>query len=113
MICTYHLPHHIMELSLWLYFITILTLFSELTAQTYDGRAKGHTTFPTDIPADTKDIRLHHNDINSFADDAFYKFYQLEKSNLGDNPFTQLPNFTQVGDTLKELTMMSCKLTEL
>ena len=102
-----------MELSLWLYVMTIWTLFSELTAQTYDGVNKGHTTFPTDIPANTIEINIHSNNITSFPINAFNKFYQLKKLNIGSNPFTHLPNITPVGDTLKVLWMSNCKLTEL
>ena len=102
-----------MELSLWLCFIVIWTLFSELTAQTYDGAHKGHTAFPTDIPANTIEIYIQGNNINSFPYNAFDKFYQLEKVNIGDNPFTQLPNIIPIGDTLKVLLMGYCKLTEL
>ena len=102
-----------MEISLWLYASAILTLFSELTAQTYSGNSKGHTTFPTDIPANTKYINIHSNNINSFPSNAFDKFYQLEKLNIGNNPFTQLPNIAPVGNTLKILSMLHCKLTEL
>ena len=102
-----------MELSIWLYTIDILSLIAELTAQTYDGRAKGHATFPTDIPADRTQIDLRHNIINSFPDDAFNGFYQLEKLDIGENPFSVMPNFAPVGDTLKVLGMQHCKLTEL
>ena len=102
-----------MDLSLWLYVIIIWTLFSELTAQTYDGANKGHTTFPTDIPANTTDINVEGNSINSVPDDAFNKFYQLEKLSIGHNPFEQLPNLTPIGDTLKILWIRNCKLREL
>ena len=102
-----------MELLLWLYVIIIWTLFSELTAQTYDGANKGHTTFPTDIPANTTEIYIQGNNINSFHYNAFNKFYQLRKLNIGFNPFTELPNLTPIGDTLKVLWMSHCKLTEL
>ena len=104
-----------MELSLWLYVIDIiiLTLFSELAAQTYGGSNQGHTTFPTDIPADTKVIYVANNYINSFPDDAFNELYQLETLYIGNNPFTQMPDLAPVGDTLKALFMNLCKLTEL
>ena len=102
-----------MELSLWLCFIAIWTLFDELTAQTYDGAYKGHTTFPTDIPANTKEIDVDNNNIDSFPYNAFDKFYQLEKLKIGENPFTHLPNLAPIGDTLKVLWTPMCKLTEL
>ena len=103
-----------MELSVWMYVVIgNLTLFSELSAQTYDGSKKGHTTFPTDIPTDTKVIDLDDNNINSFPDDAFTKFYQLEKLQISRNPFTKLPHLRPVGNTLKVLRMLNCQLTEL
>ena len=102
-----------MELSLWLCTIHIFALFSELTAQTYDGRSKGLTTFPTDIQADSTEIDLSDNDINSFPDDAFNDFDQLEKLDIGHNPFTVMPDLVPVGDTLKVLEMDDCELTEL
>ena len=102
-----------MELLIGLYSIHILSFISELTAQTYDGRVKGHATFPTDIPANSTDIDLYDNDINTFPDGAFNDFDQLEILNIGKNPFTVLPDLTPVGDTLKVLEMHYCKLTEL
>ena len=104
-----------MELSfgLWLCIIHILALISELTAQTYNGRRKGHTTLPTDISADSTEIDLFGNDINSFPDDAFNGFDQLEELDIGDNPFTEMPNLAPVGDTLKVLYMQYCNLIEL
>ena len=102
-----------MEFSVWVYVLVVLTLFSELTAQTYSNEYNDLTAFPTDIPANTTQIKLGGNKINSFPDNAFDKFYQLERLNLGGNPFTQLPNITQVGDTLKFLLLYNCKLTEL
>ena len=102
-----------MELSLWLCSIATLTFFSKFTALTYDHRWKGLTTFPTDIPADTKKIYLSNNDINSFPNDAFIELYQLEILNIGGNPFTQIPDLAPVGDTLKFLRMWHCELTEL
>ena len=102
-----------MELSFGLCIIHILALISELTAQTYDGRSKGLTTFPTDIPANSTEIDLYDNDINSFPDDAFNDFDQLEKLHIGGNPFTVMPDLVPVGDTLKSLKIHRCKLTEL
>ena len=102
-----------MELSLWLSITTILALISELTAQTYNSRAKGHATFPTDIPADSTQIDLYRNDINIFPDDSFNEFYRLEIINIGMNPFKVMPDLAPVGDTLKLLYMRNCKLTEL
>ena len=88
-------------------------LISEHTAQGYDGRSKGHATFPTDIPANSTETDLYDNDINSFPDDAFNELYQVEKLDIGDNPFTAMPDLAPIGDTLKVLDMNSCKLTEL
>ena len=102
-----------MDLSLWLCVTVIWTLFSELTAQTYDSRWKGHTTFPTDIPANTIKINVAGNSINSFPYNAFDNFYQLEILYIGNNPFTNLPNLAPIGGTLKFLQMYNCKLTEL
>ena len=102
-----------MELSLWLYVIGILALFSELTVQVYKRKDQEITTFPTDIPADTTEIDLHDNEINSFPDDAFKKFDKLIKLNVGKNPFTEMPDLAPVGDTLKVLKMRTCKLTEV
>ena len=103
-----------MELSLWLYVIGILTLFSELmTVQVYERKDQEITTFPTDIPADTTEINLYDNEINSFPVDAFKKFDKLNKLNIGKNPFTVMPKLALVSDTLKVLKMRACKLTEL
>ena len=104
-----------MELSfgLWLCIIHIFALISELTAETYDGNGKGLTTFPTDIPANSTDIDLYGNNINSFPGDAFNDFDQLEKLDIGHNPFTVMPDLSPVGGTLKFLWMSNCKLTEL
>ena len=102
-----------MELAFGLCIIHILALISELTAQTYDGRSKGHKTFPSDIPANSTEIDLRDNDINSFPDDAFNDFEQLEWLDIGENPFTVMPDLAPVGDTLKVLEMRYCKLTEL
>ena len=102
-----------MELSSWIYIIVFLSLFCGSTAQTYDASNQGLTTFPGDISADTKEINLYNNDISSFADDAFSKFYQLEYLSLAKNPFTVLPNLRPVGNTLKFLNIWVCQLTEL
>ena len=91
------------------------TLFSELIAQRILGLLAHRTiehsqqTYPL-IP---EEIHIHGNNINSFPYNEFDKFYQLERLNIGFNPFTQLPNITPVGDTLKVLWMAYCKLTEL
>ena len=102
-----------MELSLWLCAISVWTLISELTAQTYDRRGKEYTTFPTNIPSDTTEIDLYDNKINSFPDDAFTNFDQLETLDIGSNLFTQMPKLSPVGDTLKSLFVWYCKLTKL
>ena len=104
-----------MALSSWMYIIATLHLFSAYSAQTYDGSEMGNDTFPTDIPIvyDTKEIDLYDNNIVSFPDDAFQDFYQLESLDLGKNPFTELPNLTPVGNTLKVLRMKYCKLRDL
>ena len=102
-----------MEFSLWLYVIGVLTLFSELTIQVYEREDQEITTFPTDIPANTTEINLYDNEINSFPDDTFKKFDELKKLNVGKNPFTEMPDLAPVGDTLKVLKMRACKLTEL
>ena len=102
-----------MAFSSCMYFFVTLSLFAKCAAQSYDDGDMGHDTFPTDIPTDTKEIDLYDNNIASFPDDAFYGFYQLEDLNIGKNPFTELPNLAPVGNTLKNLQMKYCKLTEL
>ena len=102
-----------MDLSSWLNVIVALISFSELSAKTYDGSGKGHRAFPSDIPADTTEIDLNDNDINSFPENAFNEFHNIEILKIGENPFTELPNLGPVGNTLKYLEMEECQLTEL
>ena len=103
-----------MELSkIWLYVFVTLTFSSELTAQSYDGSNQGHTTFPTDIPPNTKQLYLHDNHINNAPDDAFNEFYQLETLGISKNSFTDLPNLIPVGNTLKVLNLRYNHLAKL
>ena len=102
-----------MDLSSWLNVVMTLTLFSERCAKEYRRRSINLIAFPSDIPADTTDIDLYDNDINSFPDNAFNELNELEILNIGDNKFTELPNLRPVGNTLKRLEMWRCRLTEL
>ena len=90
-----------------------LTLFSERCAKEYRRRDIHLKAFPSDMPADTTDIDLYDNDINSFPNNAFNELNELEIPNIGDNKFTELPNLRPVGNTLKLLEMRKCRLTEL
>ena len=71
------------------------------------------TSWPTDIPADVKQITIYNEWIVDIADDAFEPFYQLELLSLSRTHITTMPNLIPVGNTLKSLSIMLCRLTEL
>ena len=110
----------IMMLNMWISALVTFTVFHELHAQQYDAAMQQYdckkcrlAAFPTDIPTEAKEIKVDKNEINTFPDDAFQNFFQLEKLSMGNNPFTELPNLRPVGNTLKALEMFNCRLTEL
>jgi Leucine-rich repeat (LRR) protein len=73
----------------------------------------GHiTTFPSDIPEDVTKITIE-SQLNSFPEDAFEKFHQLDTLDLDYNHITELPNLIPVGETLKSLSLVNCRLTTL
>ena len=68
---------------------------------------------PSNIPPDVIEIKLINNEIKTFPDDAFDKFYQLKRLYLGKNPIKAIPNLIPVGDTLARLNIPHCHITHI
>jgi hypothetical protein len=90
-----------------------LALVKIIVAQLYDRSAQSLTSFPTDIPPATTEIKLFDNRIATFPEDAFDPFTQLQILNIGKNHFTELPNLIPVGDTLRQLWVPNCRLHDV
>ena len=100
-----------MGANIFLHVSIIAALGCLAAAQSFVLKGGVHTTFPSDIPADTTIINIQHAQLISIPDDAFDDFFQLETLVLAFNPIPKTPNLIPVGGTLKALNMNACGLT--
>lgn len=93
--------------------LVALSFIHQSAGQNYTRDGEIHVTFPSDIPADVKEISILSAELSIFPEDSFEKFYQLETLILDFNPITYLPNLIPVGDTLKTISTVDCLMTTL
>ena len=100
-----------MEVS-WIQILVLLNMTARAFSQTYGYTGQGLTTMPN-IPANAVNIKIPYNNIETFPDDAFENFYQLDEISFGHNPLKEFPNFIPVGNTLSTINAVFIHLTHI
>ena len=83
-------------------------------AHTYEIERGPYITFPTeDVPTNATSIYIKRVNMSIIPQDTFNEFYQLHTFIIHNNPLVTMPNLIPVGNTLKTLIIVNCKLAEL
>ena len=96
----------------WIQILVVLNVIGRAFSEIYEYNGQGLTTMPN-IPADAIVINLESNNIETFSDDAFEKFDQLELLVFSDNPVKEFPNLIPVGNTLLEIIGTHTNITHI